>query len=104
MASISDLFSVQPWVPAAAGALVLAVAAYAVFAPGPTPGRGPAEPGNSVAAAGSEGSNLAWVSSVEVDSGYVFIDQDPDDPTQPLIVWHIDEPAGVEDDSSGKGG
>lgn len=44
---------------------------------------------------GSENSdalnNLAFVSSVTVSSGSVFIDQDPNDPEAPVIVWHIED-------------
>ena len=39
-------------------------------------------------------SHLAFVSGVEYDSGTVFVDQDMDDPTQPLIVWHIENEGG----------
>ncbi len=39
-------------------------------------------------------SNLAFVSGLEYESGTVFVDQDPEDPTAPLIVWHIEDDMG----------
>ena len=41
-----------------------------------------------------DGSNLAFVSGLEYESGTVFVDQDPEDPTAPLIVWHIEDDMG----------
>ena len=35
--------------------------------------------------------NTAFVSGVQYASGTVFIDQDPNDPEAPLIVWHIQD-------------
>ena len=32
--------------------------------------------------------NVAFVSAVQFEHGSVFIDQDPNDPAAPLIVWH----------------
>jgi anti-sigma factor RsiW len=51
-----------------------------------------------------DGNNTAWVSSVEVGSGFVIIDQVPSDPTAPLIVWHIEDDSQVEPDPEGQGG
>ena len=42
------------------------------------------------AAPNQEQNHLAYVSGVEYESGTVILDQDPEDPSQPLIVWHIE--------------
>jgi anti-sigma-K factor RskA len=36
-------------------------------------------------------SNACFVESYEADEGSVLIDQDPDDPGRPTVIWHLEE-------------
>ena len=102
---IVGLFSAQPLVPAGAMALLVAVVVMGTGeeigteAPTNSGGVVGGELAAGEGASGSESetigndvsqSHLAFVSGVEYESGTVFVDQDMDDPTQPLIVWHIE--------------
>lgn len=98
--SIASLFRSQPWVPAGAVALFAAVAYFGAAGPAVNPDGAAqvatvnqnAEDAESVAAAVAKSENhLAYVSGVEYESGMVILDQDLEDPTKPLIVWHIDD-------------
>ncbi len=103
----------------AAGLAAAAILAVVVLTGGPTPP--PAQPGGvepptlarigrgAPDAVASEGrplrrrapegmvaSNEAFIEQYEVEAGTVVIDQDPEDPNQPLIVWHfLPEDAGA---------
>lgn len=111
VAAWNDVFGAQPLVPAAlAAALVVAVAVAVLLPDGrdkapverggaeisaASPGKapvGPVEPVEPVEiGAADEPNNRAWVSAVEYTKGTVIIDQIPDDPTEPTIVWHYDD-------------
>lgn len=99
-------FGGQPLVPVAGLALI---AAWVVMGPENMPETGE-QPGTEIAEAptgdASEkevekaGVHIAYVSGVEYDSGTVILDQNLDDPSEPLIVWHIEG----DDNGASKGG
>lgn len=101
---LQALFAGQPWVPLGAMALLITLVVVGSEQWG-TDGAEPSDGGDISVAQGDEvnplggaaealpkamESNLAFVSGVEYESGTVFVDQDLDDPAQPLIVWHIE--------------
>jgi len=63
------------WVLAPAGAAILAVALGWVLMSG-----GEAPPDNT-----------CFVDSTDSDKGSVFVDQDPDDPARPTVIWVVDD-------------
>jgi hypothetical protein len=101
---LQALFAGQPLV--SLGAMALLITLVVVGSePGVMDGAEPVDGGDISVAQGDEvnplkgaaetlttavESNLAFVSGVEYESGTVFVDQDLDDPAQPLIVWHIE--------------
>jgi hypothetical protein len=115
---IVGLFSAQPLVPAGAMALLVAAVVMGTgedlkLDGGDVNGGSPGTELAQGAATSEEGtaqekgtepaegqSHLAFVSGLEYESGTVFVDQDMDDPTQPLIVWHIEN----EGDEPSQGG
>ena len=115
---IVGLFSAQPLVPAGAMALLVAAVVMGTgeelkLDGGDVNGGAPGTELAQGAASSEEGtaqeqgtepaegqSHLAFVSGLEYESGAVFVDQDMDDPTQPLIVWHIEN----EGDEPSQGG
>ena len=116
---VAALFSSQPLVPVGAMALLVTLVVMGTgedmaldgeelcdknpLGPELAQGLAPSE-GGTAGELGAEPmdaqSHLAFVSGLEYESGAVFIDQDMDDPTQPLIVWHIEN----EGDEPSQGG
>jgi len=101
---LAEMFKGQPLIPA--GAMALLVMAVVVGSEQEIPvDEGGLSPGTGIVASADldsdkreetsvsereEQSHLAYVSGVEYGAGTVFLDQDTEDPTQPLIVWHIE--------------
>ena len=107
---VFEAFGGQPLVPVAGLALI---AAWVVMDPGTLPDTSSPDASSVAEVTGSEkadkaagqprnstGVHIAYVSGVEYDSGTVILDQNLDDPSEPLIVWHIEG----DDNGTSKGG
>jgi anti-sigma factor RsiW len=111
MEAVRRTFAEQPLIPIGAAAAVAAAVVASVLMPAETERTSaPVAPGaaelsavkpNEPAPALDEENNRAWISSVQYTKGVVIIDQIPDDPTQPTIVWHYDETATDEEVQGG---
>ncbi|NUN16094.1 MAG: zf-HC2 domain-containing protein [Myxococcales bacterium] len=90
-------FFARPAFVAAIGVCAVALVVYSLTRDSNTSQDRPSGSTEGIAAANDGTSNaeppnnLAFVSSVTVSSGSVFIDQDPSDPEAPVIVWHIED-------------
>jgi anti-sigma factor RsiW len=97
--SLKELFAARPFIPLGMGA-VAAAALFVVLLPVLTE-QLPMDSAQTTGAtngpvAGTDQvdkpvNNIAFVSGVQYETGSIFIDQDPDDPEAPLIVWQIDD-------------
>jgi len=107
LSSIRESFEIPSWAPVAAGVCVLVVAIVGLWDSSPQVPSAVEQPAMAEAIEEPEAVipgktiNLAWVSGVDVKRGFVIIDQLQDDPTQPVIVWHIDDEADQRKEADG---